>query len=124
MSPVVEVQEITDELVEQLTQEHGHRGVNLGGAHDPSASIAEAGVNDLIGRIRKLGGRRFLLVWEGSKIPRDARVLDYEIGWTQNGRVRTTSGEDIGTYDRLVEFGGAGGKQQKMLIYLYPTKLS
>lgn len=120
MEPVIEVREITDEEVERFIQEYNPRGVNLGGTH--SALIAEENVNDLISRIRESGGRRFLLVWEGNKIPRGARVLGYEIGWTQNGQVRTTSGEDIGNYDRLVEFGGADGKQQKMLIYLYRRK--
>lgn len=124
MNPVVEVLEITDEQVDQLEKEYNPRGVNLGGAYSTSAVVVEADVNDLIDRIRESGGRKFLLDWEGNKVPRGARVLDHEIGWTQNGKVLTTSGEDIGTYKRLVEFGGATGKQQKMLIYLYPKKSS
>ena len=71
-------------------------------------------------RIRKSGGRRFILSWEGNKVPHGARVLDHEIAWTQNGQVSTTDGKAIGIYDRLVEFGGTTGKEQKMVVYLYP----
>ena len=122
MNPIIEVREITDEEVKQLKQRYNPRGVNLGGTHSVSAAITEVNMNDLIDGIRKFGGRKFLLTWEGSKIPRGAHVLDHEIGLTRYGRVLTTSGKTTGTYDRLVEFGGAVRKQQKMLIYLYPTK--
>lgn len=121
MDSQVEVQEITDEQARQLTEEYNPRGVNLGGSHSATAAAVEANINDLVGRTRK-SGRRFLVTWEGDKIPQGTHVLNYEIGWTQNGQVTTTSGEVIGSYDRLVEFGGASGKQQKMLIYLYRTK--
>ena len=120
--PTVSVQEVTDEQITELTQENKPRGVNLGGAHSESARGAETNVNNLMSRIRKSGGRRFILSWEGNKVPRGARVLDHEIAWTQNGQVSTTSGEGIGTYDRLVEFGGTTGKEQKMVVYLYPEK--
>lgn len=122
MNPVVEVQEITNEQVKREVSEYNPRGVNLGGKHDASAAVAEANVNELIGRIRESEGRKFLLVWEGNKVPRGAHVLEHERSWTQNGEVRTTSRETIGTYDRLVEFGGASGTEQKMLIYLFQKR--
>ena len=118
--PTVSVQEVTDEQISDLTQGGKPKGGNLGGAHSESARVAETNVNNLMSQIRKSDGRRFILSWEGNKVPRGARVLDHEIAWTQNGQVLTTDGKDIGTYDRLVEFGGTTGKEQKMVVYLYP----
>src|SRR3989344_791636 len=90
--PAVSVQEVTDEQIAELTQGNEPKGVNLGGAHSESARAAETNVNSLMSRIRKSGGRRFILSWEGNKVPRGARILDHEITWTQNGQVSTTSG--------------------------------
>lgn len=59
----------------------------------------------------------FLLEWEGNKIPRGADINGKKVAWTQNGLVTSDDGVDIGTYERLVEFGGASGKEQKMLIF-------
>ncbi len=117
--PVVDIKEVTDEQAEQLVEGNEPKRVNLG------ERDIERKLSGVIGALRKAGGRRFLLTWKGSKIPRGAQILGYEIRWTQNGQViaRGPSGnEDIGTYDRLVENGGVGGKEQKMIIYLYPPK--
>ena len=45
-----------------------------------------------------------VLQWNGSKIPRGAKVGPDFIGWTQSGMV-SAGGKTVGMYDRLVEFG-------------------
>ncbi len=110
----VTVTELTEEKVKELVEEHHPRGVNLGDAG------VEAFVNASSQQIRGLGGRRFLLTWVGGKIPRAADVIGHRVGWTQNGVVLADTGKEIGTYDRLVECGGESGREQMMVIYLYP----
>lgn len=58
-----------------------------------------------------------LLEWEGNKIPRGAKIGNKEIAWTQHGIVTDKNGDDIGTYERIVEFGGVSKYQQVMLVY-------
>ena len=45
-------------------------------------------------------------------------IGDEEIAWTQHGIVNGTRGQQIGTYDRIVEFGWEEGKDQVMLVYV------
>ena len=61
----------------------------------------------------------FQLSWTGDKVPRGAVVGRYEIDWTQNGTVQTKAGEMVGTYERIVEFGGPGRNQHVMNVYLF-----
>ena len=74
--------------------------------------------NLMLARIAGEAKAIFLLEWEGNKIPRDAEINGKKVGWTQNGLVVGTNGEDIGTYERLVEFGGPSRKEQKMLVFV------
>lgn len=70
--------------------------------------------------LQKIAGKAkdiFLLEWEGHKIPRGAILNGRSIGWTQHGMVTSDKGENMGTYERTVEFGGASGKEQKMLVF-------
>lgn len=59
----------------------------------------------------------FLLEWEGNKIPYGAVINGRSIGWTQHGLVTNNVGIPIGTYERMVEWGGDSGKEQKMLVF-------
>ncbi len=86
--------------------------VNLGNAE------AERGVNALLARLRESASKIFLLKWEGNKIPHGAIIQGKEIAWTQNGIVSSTAREQIGTYERLVEFGGETGNEQQMLVFV------
>ena len=122
MNPVVSVQEITGEQTREIVSRHNPQGVDLNGTRNAFAAVTESKLNDLICSVRKHGGRTFILDWEGDRTPRGARVLNHEIEWTQHGQIRIASVEKIGTYDRLVESGGASGKAQKMLVYLSPSK--
>jgi len=88
------------------------KGVNLG-----DAKLNET-ANELIARWRERAKKVFHLKWEGNKIPRGAVIEGTEIGWTQNGQVTGVGGEMIGMYDRLVEFGGASGNEQQMLVFV------
>lgn len=55
-----------------------------------------------------------LLRWNGSKIPRGAKVGGMNIDWTQHGMV-SAGGKTVGMYDRLVEYGD--NELQVMVLY-------
>lgn len=92
--------------------------VQLGGKTVGEFNIQFA-LNDLLFRIAESATELFLLEWEGDKIPRGVSINGKSIGWTQNGMVNSDRGENIGTYERLVEFGGESGRQQKMIVFAY-----
>ena len=102
---------VTD-VTETPQAEGKGKGVNLG-----DIELNET-ANRTITRWRERASKIFHLKWEGNKIPRGAVVEGVEIAWTQNGQVTGIGGQMIGTYDRLVEFGGASGKEQQMLIFV------
>lgn len=58
----------------------------------------------------------FLLAWEGGKTARGATLDGTEIGWMQHGRVVGVGGEELGSYERLEEFGGPSGESQLAAI--------
>ena len=92
--------------------------MDLGGRHNLKASVAEDDVNELLAGFQKRSKRVFELSWKGSKIPGGAVILGKEVGWTQNGMVTSVDGEMIGTYERLEEFGGAEGNDQRIRVYV------
>ena len=59
-----------------------------------------------------------ILEWNGTKIPRGAKVGNHFIDWTQNGNVHA-GGELVGMYDRLIEFGP--NDLQVMVLYTKET---
>lgn len=86
-----------------------------------SVSLGNATVERKLAQLRQEvqnGARAFLLDWEGSKIPRGVEICGHVINWTQHGNVSATGGLVIGTYDRIVEFGGESGEHQQMIIYI------
>ena len=105
------IREIQPAEILQLRAQYSPRGINLG-----EASMNER-AQALLDRISSQADKFFLLEWEGSKIPRWAKIHDVQIGWTQNGMVNGVKGEDLGTYERLVEFGGTSGKEQKIIVF-------
>jgi len=113
--PIVQVHDLSKEKLQDLLKRFSPRGVNLGDKE------FEKQVDAQIARLRGQGGLRFLLTWTGSKVPRGANVFGHIVMWTQNGQVTTQTGIDIGTYDRLVEFGGPSHNEQMMIVYLYPN---
>ena len=88
------------------------------GAQNSEQIVIQATATGLLRKIAERAKGIFLLEWEGNKIPRGAIVCDKRIAWTQHGLVTGESGKNIGTYERLVEFGGASGKEQKMLVFV------
>ncbi|MEX2033518.1 MAG: hypothetical protein WD889_03115 [Candidatus Colwellbacteria bacterium] len=122
MSPVditalnspVEVRELTEEEASKLTS---GPDVDLGSAR------VSGMLNSILGETRKSRGTKiFLLTWTGDKVPSGIELDGRVITWTQNGVVQS-HGAWIGTYDRLVECGGEEGKEQQMLVFLYPPRL-
>lgn len=76
--------------------------------------------------VRK-GCRVFLISWRGNKVPDGAIVLGREITWTQDGKVAAkhrspyeSLTEGIGTYERLVEFGGPDGLHHEIRVFIRP----
>ena len=94
--------------------------MDLGGSHNFVAALSEIKIDSLRRCIRESQTRVFLLKWQGNKIPRGAQILGHTIAWTQHGIVRNKDGKQIGTYDRLVEFGGDSSREQWMLIFADP----
>lgn len=91
--------------------------VKLDIEHSPQTQALEAQVNALLQSQRDRSKHIFLLEWQGNKIPRDAEILGKKIAWTQNGTVVVDGGKNIGTYERLVEFGGNSRNEQMMVIF-------
>lgn len=107
----VEVKELTEGEAAKLTS---GPDVDLG-----SPRISGT-LNSVIGETRKSKGQRiFLLTWTGDKVPTGIDLDGRVITWTQNGVVQS-HGEWIGTYNRLVECGSEDGKEQQMLVFLWP----
>jgi hypothetical protein len=106
--PEVTVVEITD------TPEYADCIIrpNLG---DPVANLI---MNDLLKKMRESSKKTFHLKWKGGKIPRGAIIEGVPIGWTQHGMVIGTNSEPIGTYERMVEFGGKDQTDQEILIFV------
>ncbi len=124
--PFVAVKKVEGPIKNSLTGLYDPNGVDLGGKYSLEALFNEIRIDGLIERCREKGGPVYLLVWEGNKIPRGAKIMGHEIVWTQNGLVSASLGAversfDIGTYDRLVEFGGKTGNLQVMMVYVFPS---
>lgn len=110
------IREVSTAEVSELRGAHGNWKPDLGGRHSAEAAATE----DLIAGLQnqmKEGATTFLVEWQGSKIPRGAAIDGIAIAWTQNGMVTGAGGEQLGTYERLVEFGGPSGREHKMLIF-------
>lgn len=107
----MEVTEITDLHAHQIAQ-HLPEPVRFGSRTDTPTSY-EGVYNAILTRQRNQHQRAFLLVWEGSRVPRNALVEGKPIGWTQHGIVVSTSGERLGVYTRLVD----SSSLQIMIIY-------
>jgi len=108
-NPPVKVTDITDKLGGNLPLD---RQIKLGDAK------LDQIVNTLLNPIKKAIKGAYLLEWEGGKIPRGAVVGDKTLAWTQNGFAHGEDGRMVGTYDRIVEFGGANKQKQIMVVYL------
>lgn len=87
---------------------------------DLGDKAANQKLNEYLAKLRE-GREMYLVSWRGSKIPRGVKVKGYQIVWTQNGVVTESGGMQIGTYQRLREFGGDSGKEHTMVIYLSLT---
>jgi hypothetical protein len=70
----------------------------------------------LIERLPSNQPHRYLLTWEGGKTPFGASIDGVEIGRTQDGLVTGAGREQLGYYERVIEFGGDSRTTQCMLI--------
>ena len=108
-NPQVKVTDISNLLGEELPL---GKGVNLGNPQ------LDGRVNAILGRMKKNSSHAYILRWEGNKVPRGAVVGSETLSWTQNGCAHNETGEIVGTYERVVEFGGDKGNEQAMIVYL------
>ena len=106
--PTIKVTDISNLLGEDLPSEPVH-------LENPQV---DARLNALLERRRENANHAYVLRWEGNKVPRGAVVGGETLAWTQNGTVHNQSGRIVGTYDRVVQFGGESGKEQVMIIYM------
>ena len=90
------------------------------GEIDLELSEIESNVDALL-QLLKLGKDAYLLMWNGSKVPSNAVVNGIEIDHTQHNMV-TSDGEMVGTYDRIVEYGGPNKRAQALILYLNPPQ--
>lgn len=117
----IQVRQITGEEANKLMRDYNQTGqIDLGGRHDSSALRLEWKIDELLADIKDSAELIFLLTWEGNKVPRGAKVFDFEIAGTQHGQVLSSTGEDIGSYDRIEQFAGPDHNQQKMIVYIHP----
>jgi len=93
-------------------------GPNLG-ARTSDELQTQAQVGGLLAAVQRTATQAFRLEWQGNKVPDGAVVGGHTISWTQNGQVIDDEGEFIGTYERIVEFGGESRREQKMHVYLF-----
>jgi hypothetical protein len=107
--PNVKVTDISHLLGEELPL---NKQVHLGNPN------VDARVNTILTAAKGYAKHAYLLNWEGNKVPRGAVVGDETLAWTQNGCAHNQSGQIVGTYDRVVEFGGDSGKEQVMIVYM------
>jgi len=117
----VELRELSRDDLQQL------------GPHYPEVNVGDVGVsanlNSIVAAIRESPQQRvFLLKWKGnSRVPAGVEVAGHIIRWTQHGFVRTLTddkaNDTAGTYDRLVDCGGADGEEHEMLIYISSVPL-
>lgn len=125
-NPIVNVVEVSVDK-DLLVSTYSPKPIDLGGGDNFAAAVVEQAIAGIRRTSRREGGRVFLLSWEGTKIPRGAQVFGHTIVWTQHGQVTAklagseSKVEDIGTYDRLEEWGGPDRRSHKMLVYVSPA---
>ncbi len=112
MYPEVTVREITADELNKILAGNTPKEIDLG---DEKTT---AKFRSLLNTAKQKSQHIFLLTWEGSKIPRGAEILGKTIAWTQHGIVRDSNGGTIGAYERLEEFGGKSGKEQRMTVFI------
>lgn len=78
----------------------------------------ESGILKELMRLRQSGPHE-VIKWKGSKVPRGKAINGSTIAHAQHGILRSAGGKDIGTYRRVVEFGGEDGDEQE--IEAWPT---
>lgn len=116
--PNVHVLEVTDTLQEI-------DAIPVGRLFGHAANVEQRALEKKIRLIRfGLRGREscrtFILTWTNLRVPLGARVMEYEIEWTQHGLVKAKDAGIIGDYFRLAD----NGDEQQMLVFVHPPRTS
>lgn len=107
------VTEVTGSNLQTILAKHRLPGIDLG------QKTAELGVHRRIVEHRESGGKVFLIHWLGNKVPHGAVILGQAVTWAAK-QVVVSETTQIGTFDRLITFGGPGKNVQLMLVYVSP----
>ena len=113
--PNVTIREITAADAKRLQWKSQHPGLSFG---DSSLELFAEAINRHAAE--RPGTRYFKLSWVGDNVPQGAIVLDQTISWTQNSRVVSDKRVLIGSYIRLVRFGGLFNNQHVIVVLLFP----
>ncbi len=112
---IIKVTEITGE---QLLDDGETNFVSLTRGDTDISVLINSQFNAIRAALTKKARRVFILTWKGDKVPSGAMILGHEVVWTQDGMVQTAERE-IGTYQRLLEFGGDNHDEQVMLCHIF-----
>lgn len=117
----VNVVEITtlDKLQEPTGGRFARLLKSLMGAKSPKEARSTEQVDTFLDAFRRKSHSVFELSWKGDKVPDGTVLLGKTIGWTQHGVVTSADGEMMGTYKRMVEFGGPNHDEHVMRIYIH-----
>lgn len=125
-SPSVRVQTISLEQGLPFVEENGLL-IDLRMKLDPEL-VSRDKAKDTVDRVKyylgedpfvgHIADKAYYLSWEGSAVPRGARMHGREVAYSQNGLVIDAQGEFMGNYINVVESGGEDGKRQEMIVYM------
>lgn len=84
--------------------------------NSPFSDMPNAGFLQLMFATINQKRKAYSLEWHGDRVPTGAVVNGKTIAWTQHGFVKDKAGENIGTYERVVD--DLSQQPQKMIIYM------
>ena len=76
-------------------------------------------VNSVLHEAAESSETLWFLRWKGTKTPHGAALGKTVISHAQNGIVCSVKGDTIGTYERLVEWGGPDHDEHMMVIWVF-----
>ncbi len=103
---------VTD-VTESVPVSDPSKKVDLGGGAERNAMA-----DRLLAMRRQRSQKVFRLSWKGGKVPEGAVVDGKRVVYTRDGSVIGGEGSVIGTYDRMLEFGGAKRDEHEMLVFM------
>ncbi len=63
-------------------------------------------------------GEGEIVCWKGSKFPRGIKLGSITLETAQHGILRDITGQDVGTYERVIEFGGSNKDEHEIIAWV------